>query len=152
VAISIRSIPVSITGACAPIVVTHERGVRFSAQIRQHRVAVDQPARAGGEDTAPTPIELLGASLGTCIAFYVQQYLRARSLPFEGLRVEVQQHSAKDPARIGWFEARVILPGDLPAHHLELLDRVARSCPAHGTLVHGADVDVRLEVASPVGV
>jgi uncharacterized OsmC-like protein len=142
---------VSITGACAPIVVTHERGVQFAIQIRQHRVTVDQPARAGGEDSAPTPIELLGGSLGSCIAFYVQQYLRARSLPFEGMRVEVQQHSAKDPARIAWFEARVILPCELPAHHLELLERVARSCPAHGTLVHGADVDVRLEMPSTVG-
>ena len=141
----------SLTSTCAPIVVTHEDGVRFAAQIRQHRLFVDQPARAGGADAAPTPIELLGASLGSCIAFYVQQYLSARQLPFEGLRVEVQQFSAKDPARIGWFEARVLLPSELPAHHLEMLERVARSCPAHGTLVHGADVDVRLEVPSAVG-
>ena len=45
-----------------PIVVTHEGGVRFAAQIRSHRVVVDQPERAGGEDTGPMPLELLGAS------------------------------------------------------------------------------------------
>ena len=51
-----------------PIVVTHEGGARFAAQIRSHRVIVDQPQHAGGMDSGPMPIELLGTALGTCIA------------------------------------------------------------------------------------
>ena len=30
-------------------------------------------------------------------------------------------------------------------HKSEMLERVARSCPAHNTLVHGAEVDVDIE-------
>jgi putative redox protein len=52
-----------------PIVVTHEGGVRFAANVRSHRVVVDQPYQGGGTDTAPAPIELLGVSLGTCVAY-----------------------------------------------------------------------------------
>ena len=35
------------------------------------------------------PPEFLLASLGTCADFYAAQYLRARSLPAEGLTVKV---------------------------------------------------------------
>ena len=128
-----------------PIVVTHEAGARFAAQIRSHRVIVDQPERSGGDDSGPTPLELLGTALGTCIAYYVQQFMQARGLPYAGVRVEVEQHKASSPSRIGVFVARVIVPGPVPTAYLELLERVARSCPAHSTLTHSAQVLVTIQ-------
>src|SRR5215831_17448406 len=128
-----------------PIVVTHDGGVRFSAQIRSHRLTVDQPLVGGGEDAGPAPLELLGTALGTCIAFYVQQFLHARGLPYEGMRVEVEQQKALNPSRVGTFAARVVLPAALPASQAEMLERVARSCPAHGTLTHPAEVRLTIE-------
>lgn len=131
-----------------PIVVTHDGGMRFAAQVRSHRVIVDQPARAGGDDTGPMPLELLGTALGTCIAFYVQQFLQARALPSDGLRVEVEQHKAPNPGRIGLFVVRVVPPAALPPAYAELLERVARSCPAHGTLAHAAQVLVTIDTTA----
>lgn len=130
-----------------PIVVTHQGGVRFAAQVRSHRVLVDQPVHGGGDDTAPAPIELLGASLGTCVALYVQQFCQVRGLPYEGMRVEVETIGAANPNRIGRFIARVVLPTELPPQYAEVIERVARSCPAHNTLGHGADVTVSIETA-----
>ena len=124
-----------------PMVVTHEGGVKFATMIRGHRVMVDQPAGTG-DDTAPMPLELLGASLGTCVALYVQQFCHTRSIPYEGMRVEVVQQGARNPGRIGRFVVRVHMPGPVPPQYAEMLQRVARSCPAHNTLVHGAEVDV----------
>ena len=132
-----------------PMVVTHEGGVKFAAQIGTHRLIVDQPTYAGGEDAGPAPIQLLGASLGTCVALYVQQFCHARNLPYEGMRVEVLQHGASNPNRIGEFAVRVLLPEELPAQYTEMLERVVRSCPAHNTLDMGADVTVEISVESP---
>lgn len=126
-------------------VVTHDGGLRFSAQIGSHRLIVDQPVEAGGTDTGPAPIQLLGAALGTCIALYVQQFLHARGLPYEGMRVEVEQHGASNPSRVGAFAVRVVLPVGLDGPYVEVLERVARSCPAHGTLTHPAQVVVTIE-------
>jgi len=132
-----------------PIVVTHEGGVRFAAQVRSHRVLVDQPIQGGGTDSAPAPIELLGASLGTCVALYVQQFCEARGLPHEGMRVEVETVGAANPNRIGRFVAHVVLPAALPPRYAEMIERVARSCPAHNTLAHAADVAVSIETSRP---
>ena len=131
------------------MVVTHLGGARFAADIRGHRLVVDQP-RPTGDDSALMPIELLAASLGTCVALYVQRYLASRGLPHHGMRVEVAQHGAANPGRIGEFVVNVVLAEPVPAHHAEVLERVARSCPAHNTLVHGAEVDVRLEIPHAV--
>ena len=135
-------------GGRPPMVITHEGGVKFAAQIREHRVIVDQPFGGGGEDSAPMPLELLGASLGTCVALYVQQFCHARGLPYEGMRVEVEPRGAQ--GRIGRFDVRVVMPEPLPPQYAQLLERVARSCPAHNTLAHGADVAVDIQHAAPV--
>ncbi len=138
------------SNARAPMVVTHEGGLKFAAQLGSHRIIVDQPVRAGGQDAGPAPIALLGVSLGTCVALYVQQFCNARNLPYEGMRVEVESYGAQNPGRIGEFTVRVVLPQELPPKYAEMLEQVARSCPAHNTLVHGAEVNV--EIATPASV
>lgn len=46
---------------------------------------------------------------------------------------------------------RILLPAALPEQYATLLERVARSCPAHNTLEHGAEVSVSIETAVAVG-
>lgn len=134
-----------------PMVVTHEGGLKFATDIRGHRVIVDQP-KAVGSDEGPMPLELMGASVGTCVALYVQQFCETRGLPYEGMRVEVEQIGARNPGRIGKFDIRVILQESIPEEYSEVLERVAKSCPAHNTLVAGSEVAVRIEQEVPVGV
>jgi len=103
---------------------------------------------ASGHDAGPTPLELLGAALGTCVALYVQQFFRVRGIDHSGMRVEVEQRGATHPSRVGQFVAHVILPAELPEGTRALVDRVARNCPAHNTLVHGAEVSVEIHTAA----
>jgi uncharacterized OsmC-like protein len=131
------------------MIITHVGGVQFAAQVRSHRILVDQPERGGGADEAPSPIELLGVSLGTCVALYVQQFCQSRALPYDGMRVELQQRGAQNPNRIGEFSLKVVLPAGIPEEHVAMLERVARSCPAHNTLAHGAEVAMEFEVGTP---
>lgn len=132
-----------------PMVITHEAGLQFAIEIGRHKLIVDQPGYAGGTDAGPAPIQLLGASLGSCIALYVRQFCDARGLPYAGMRVEVNQFGAQNPNRIGQFSVRVVLPHELPAEYAEMLERVARSCPAHNTLADGADVQIEIEQVAP---
>ncbi len=125
-----------------PIVVTHEHGLRFASQIRAHRIVTDQSERAGGDDSAPSPLELVSAALGSCIAVYVHQFFASRGLPHAGLRIEVTPRNMANPNRIAELAVRVCLPGELPPHVMEMLERVVRSCPVHNTLVHGAEISV----------
>jgi uncharacterized OsmC-like protein len=127
-----------------PIVVTREQGLRFASEIRTHRIVTDQSVRAGGDDSAPSPTELISAALGSCIALYVHQFCESRGLPSDGLRVEVTPRNEANPSRIAELAVRVCLAAKLPPHAMEMLERVVRSCPVHNTLAHGAQISVAL--------
>jgi putative redox protein len=131
-----------------PIVVSHDSGLRFAADIRSHRLILDQPLHAGGEDAGPTPLELLGASLGSCIALYVYRFLVARNLSVAGLRVEVTPHQVSSPNRIAQFDAHIILSSEIPGVYRPMLEAVAHVCPAHTTLGQGAGVSVDFEFSA----
>ena len=131
-----------------PVVVTHHDNLKFTVQIGRHRLTTDQPILSGGEDAGPAPLDFLAASLGACVALYVHHACAAREIPHEGLRVEVRYDKVQSPSRVGRFDVRLLLPVEFPLQHLPLIERVARSCPAHNTLVHGADVSMETEVVA----
>jgi len=132
-----------------PIVVSWEGGARFTADIRGHKVTVDQPEKGGGEDRAPMPVELLPASLGTCVALYVQRFLATRQLDASGLTVEVTSVGAPNPNRIARFGVEVKIPGGVPEKYRDAVRRAAEGCTVHHTLTHAPEivVDVREGVA-----
>jgi putative redox protein len=131
-------------------VITMDGGLRFTADVRGHQVPTDQPERAGGADSAATPLEMLGVSLGACVALYAHQFCATRGLPSDGLTVEVRTESAKAPYRVGRFDVRVILPLGLPEEYRAAMDRAVRSCPVHNTLTHPPEIQV--ELLAPAGV
>ena len=106
---------------------------------------VDQTINGGGTDSAPTPIELLGAALGSCIAYYVHQFFHSRGLPADDIAVSVVQTSASNPSRVESFEVNVRLPANVPEQYMPLLHRVIDACPAHNTLAPGASIRVIFE-------
>ena len=135
----------------APTVITFLGGLKFDAQIRGHHIVLDQPLGVG-DDTGPTPLELLAASLGSCVALYIKQFCQARRIPYEGLRVEVRENRVKHPSRIADFIVDVQLPEELTGRNATLIEEVARACPVHNTLLHGAEVHVKIETGVTAGV
>jgi putative redox protein len=130
--------------------ITLEEGLRFSAEVRGHRVVTDQPEQSGGSDSAATPLELLGVSLGSCIALYAHQFCATRGLPHEGLAVEVRTESARGPYRIARFDVKVILPEQVPEEYRPALERAVKACPVHNTLMHPPEIHVELLATADV--
>jgi putative redox protein len=124
-------------------VVAHSTGgATISTVVREHTVATDQPAKLGGTDTAPTPLELLSVSLAACIALYVQRYLESRSLDAAEMAVDVKPFWRED--RIGRFDVLLHLPGGLSAEQRAAVEEVARKCPVHHTLAHPPEITFQL--------
>ena len=123
---------------------TWQGGDRFAAAVRGHEVRVDQPVDDGGEDSGPTPVELLVASLATCVAHYARRYLRRHDLPQEGLLVDAEWEMAKTPSRVGAVTLRITVPAGVPAEQHEPLLKMASHCTVHNTLDASPDVTIAL--------
>jgi putative redox protein len=123
-------------------VVTHEGGLKLVADVRGHRVATDQPITAGGADSAPMPLDLIGAALATCIGLAVVQFCAARALSTDGLQVELSQRTARDPYRVDRYDIVVMLPADFPEHYRAAVGRAASTCAAFNTLTHRPVIEI----------
>jgi len=134
----------------------HQMDVRFVAgeayevSVRGHHVLVDQPADAGGQDTAPTPTELFVASLAACVAFYAGQYLTRHGYSRDGLAVSADFDMASDrPARVSGIHLSVLPPTDLPPARRPALHAVVSHCTVHNSLAFPPPVAIDLADQHP---
>jgi putative redox protein len=128
--------------------VSYVGGDRLRVAVRGHEVYTDQPVADGGDDLAPTPTELFVASLGACVAFYAERFLRRHALATDGLVVSCDYTWAENPHRVGAIEVVVDAPG-LAESQREAFNRVIEHCTVHNSL--HVPPEVRLSVrAAPL--
>jgi putative redox protein len=121
-------------------------GEAYEVTVRGHRVVVDQPADAGGQDNAPTPTELFVASLAACVAFYAGRFLTRHGCSRDGLAVSVGYEMASDrPARIGAIRLTVRVPAGLPPRRWAALRAVVSHCTVHNSLAVPPSVAIDLQ-------
>ena len=121
-------------------------GYKHDIEIRDHRLTVDEPATHGGEDTGPNPLELLAASLASCVAITIEMYAGRKGWDVDGLEVMCDYTPAErgSPTR---FELVTRLPAHLDDEQRQRLEIIAAKCPVHRTLEGEVVFDERVEVA-----
>ena len=101
--------------------------------IRNHRLTADEPPAHGGEDSGPSPQELLAASLASCTAITMEMYAKRKGWNIGDLEVEVDYEPAQrgSPTK---FVMTTRMPKELPEEQRERLMQIAAKCPVHRTL------------------
>ena len=122
-------------------------GKKFEMTAGSHQVLSDQPLENDGTDSAMTPPELFLSALGSCSAYYAEEYLRARGLPDEELEIRISAEKGGKPVRIVSLRIDVIAPG-LTQRHRDGLLRAVDACLLTHTLHAPPHIDVHI-VASP---
>jgi putative redox protein len=132
-------------GAAGQVEVSYLSGESYAVVTRGHTLLTDQPATAGGADTAMTPTGLLIAALSSCVAFYAGRYLARHGLNRGGLHVTAAFTTATTrPARVGTVRLTIHVPGGLPPGREAALLAVASHCTVHNTLRHPPDITIEL--------
>lgn len=132
-------------GSSGSVEVSYGGGESYRVAMRHHEVLVDHPEDAGGEDLAPTPVELFVASLASCVGFYAGRYLARHSMPLDGLRVYAEFDMAQDrPTRVAEVRLRLSVPAELSETRKKGLRAVARHCTVHNSVSRPPEVVVEL--------
>jgi len=119
-------------------------GFRHVVKVRQHRLNCDEPADQGGDDAAPSPQELLAASLATCTAVTMEMYADRKGWDLGPVEVVCEYIPAERgcPTK---FKLTLRLPSDLSDEQVQRLKVIATKCPVHRTLDGEVMFDERVE-------
>lgn len=154
-AMSAPAVPPSERSGDGLVVVSENGQGAYGQQVRvgRHVLTADEPEPVG-QDTGPSPYDLLLAGLGACTSMTLRMYADRKGWPLEGVTVSLR-HSrihARDCARcatqtgqLDHVERVIALTGDLDGEQRSRLLEIADRCPVHRTL-HG-EVDVRTTLA-----
>ena len=126
------------------MVISWVEGVRLAAEVRNHRVLVDQPLEEGGQDQGVTPVEMFIASLGTCIGSYAVRFFQRHKIPTSGLKIGMEWSYAEQPHRIGTLTSRVYLPIKLDLAMRERLQKVMEGCTVHNSITIAPTVSIQI--------
>jgi putative redox protein len=101
--------------------------------IREHSVTADEPREHGGDDSGPSPQELLAASLASCTAITMEMYAVRKGWDVGEINVEVEYEPAQrgSPTR---FAMRVEMPKEVSEEQRDRLMQIAAKCPVHRAL------------------
>jgi putative redox protein len=123
---------------------TRQSGFRHTVTMRQHETTVDEPQDKGGTDEGPAPLELLAASLASCVAITVEMYATRKGWDVGTLEVECSFTAAERGAPTK-FDIVLRLPDSLSDEQVERLRVIAAKCPVHRTLEGEVMFDERVE-------
>ena len=119
-------------------------GFRHVVKVRQHRFNSDEPVEAGGEDAAPSPQELLAASLASCTAVTMEMYAQRKGWDLRDVEV-VCDYVPGERGCPTKFTLTLRLPSDLSDEQVARLKVIATKCPVHRTLDGEVMFDERVE-------
>ena len=119
-------------------------GYRHVVKVRQHRLHSDEPVAAGGSDAAPSPQELLAASLASCTAATMEMYAARKGWNLGDVEVECE-YTPSERGCPTKFSLTLRLPSDLNDEQVQRLKIIATKCPVHRTLDGEVMFDERVE-------
>lgn len=109
-------------------------GAKVDAHFNSFTVHTDQPVRAGGENSAPSPFEVFLASLGTCAGIYIVGFCRQRDLSTEGIRLVQTAQIDRMTGSVYQIDIEIQVPSTFPPQYHDALIRSAELCKVKKTI------------------
>jgi putative redox protein len=125
------------------MIVRFPGGKRVDAEYDGMTIRTDQSPKDGGEGSAPPPFDLFLASIATCAGIYVKGYCDARSIPTEGVGLEMQIEREPGKYRVARLVLEIRLPEGFPEKHREAVIRAADLCAVKKHILQPPAFEVR---------
>ena len=117
----------------------------------RHSWKADEPLEKEGEDTGPTPYELLLASLAACTLITLQLYARHKGITLGRVSARYEHQKQDDLDESGRkkvvdvLTSDVKIEGEFTEAQRERLAQIVSRCPVHKTIENGSRVVDRVE-------
>jgi putative redox protein len=135
------------------IQIRYEGGLRTRAVHGPSAAALqtDAPLDNHGQGQSFSPTDLVATALGSCMLTVMGIVAERHGWRIEGSEVRVQKSMQSEPVRrIGRLEVWLRMAGEHEARARETLERAARTCPVHQSLLPAIEIPLHFEWGAPV--
>ena len=122
---------------------------KVNALYKGFIIETDQPEQAGGSGSAPSPFDLFLASIGTCVGFYVLSFCQERSIPTEGLKLNLRHERNEETGLIGNIAIEIRLPREFPKKYSDAVKRAAGLCAVKKHLENPPRFEIATTISEP---
>ena len=103
-------------------------GKRVYADYGGFTIETDQPARGGGDDSAPAPFDLFLASIGTCAGIYALGFMQQRGIDPEGSSLTMTPQFDPAAGLITKIDLELHLPEGFPEKYRSAVINAMNLC------------------------
>lgn len=108
--------------------ITLEGNKKVNAHIDNHIICTDQKVENGGEGSAPEPLTLLWAALGTCSGIYAKSFCDKRNISSENLEINIELKRNAETNKIEGVDMQIQLPDNFPEKYKKALISSVNLC------------------------
>ncbi len=103
-------------------------GKKVNVDFNGFTIKTDQPTKAGGEGSAPTPFDLFLASIGACAGIFTKGFCDQRGINTE--HIKLVQHAQFDAVKhiMAKIDIEIQVPQDFPEKYESALINTASLC------------------------
>ena len=117
-------------------------GKRVYADYGGFTIETDQPARGGGDDSAPAPFDLFLASIGTCAGIYALGFMQQRGIDAESSKITMRTHFDQAAGLINKIDLELELPADFPEKYRAAVINAMNLCAVKKHLHQPPDFEI----------
>ena len=120
------------------------KNFQLEADLGTIKIMSDQSKESGGDGTAPNPYQYFIASIGLCIAHYVNAFCQQRDIATDEIKI-TEQVSVDPSSGKTSFNSIIKLPAYFPDKYREALLKAAEGCKVKKTIQSIPEFKVELE-------
>lgn len=108
--------------------VSFPANLRVEASIGDFVIPTDQPEKAGGDNSAPSPFVLFASSIATCAGFFAVKFCRTREIDTTGMKLSLKYDWDKEQKRYPKMVIELTPPEGFPEKYRGAIMKAMDQC------------------------
>ncbi len=126
--------------------ITFAGNKKVGAHFRGFTLKSDQPVADGGDNTAPSPLEIFLASIGMCAGFYIISFCQSRSISTSNISITQTVVRNDKTHMVEKIMIDINLPPDFPEKYKAAVVKSAQSCSVKKFLDAPPEIQIEAKV------
>lgn len=126
------------------MVVSFPGNLKVNANIGDFTIGTDQPEKAGGDNSAPSPFTLFAASIATCAGYFALKFCKTREIDTEGLEITLRYGWDKVMKKFPKMTIELRLPAEFPDKYRGAILKAVDQCVVKKHILDPPEFDIQL--------